>query len=368
LDGHAARGLVYIPSASYPEMMQWAGSHTWRGFLTRYPEANLLHKTQQELSRRLEVGGGNARARTHLLAAECNDVYWHGWFGGLYSPHLRQVTFAHLLAADAAIEKQAPAARVRRFDLLCNGSEVVEMRTREIRVVVAPGDGGTVIELDALAAHANMINSIQRRPEAYHEEWKQRIAANPAKLPGGAAAPAAELAAELEYDRCAPNGARLWRRGAADEERYRVVKMRAGLLELAGGGIRRRLRLEDATLTCDISLPAAETGVQVEWVFNLLAPHAPDRGLLHEGKRLALDWRGELGPQTLALCDGWRRLHLALAAPGASHWTVAPRYSLSQSEAGVEALYQGSAVRAHWEGAEKEISVQVNIFPCSCHF
>ncbi|MGH9412159.1 MAG: alpha-amylase/4-alpha-glucanotransferase domain-containing protein, partial [Terriglobales bacterium] len=144
LDGHAARGLVYIPSASYPEMMQWAGSRTWRGFLTRYPEANLLHKTQQELSRRLAEGGGNARAHTHLLAAECNDVYWHGWFGGLYSPHLRQAAFAHLLAADAAIEKQAPAARVRRFDLLCNGSEVVEMRTPEVRVVVAPGDGGTV--------------------------------------------------------------------------------------------------------------------------------------------------------------------------------------------------------------------------------
>lgn len=372
LASHPARGLIYIPSASYPEMMRWAGSHTWRGFLTRYSEANLLHKTQQELHQRLAGYRGKARAasvaQTHLLAAECNDVYWHGWFGGLYSPHLRQVAFAHLLAADREIEKLAPAPPLRRLDLLCNGRELIEMRSPQLRVLLAPAEGGTLLELDARATNANLINSIQRRPEAYHEDLRKRAAANPADLPGAAGTPAPELAGKLVYDACAPNGFRLYRGDVPDDAVYQIVRAAPGRVLLRGPNAHKRLRLQGATLACEIACGASEKPLALEWVFNLLAPHAADRGILHQGPRLPLDWQGELAAGPLTLCDGWRRLHVELQAPAASHWTVAPRYSVSQSEQGFEALYQGSGIRAHWAAGTEKIVAQVKIFPCSCHF
>lgn len=372
LETHPARGLVYIPSASYPEMMRWAGSHTWRGFLAKYPEANLLHKTQQDLQHRLTGYRGRAKAagvaQTHLLAAECNDVYWHGWFGGLYSPHLRQVAFAHLLAADRDIDKLAPAPPLRRLDLLRNGSETIEMRSPELRVLLAPADGGTLFELDAREADANLINSMQRRPEAYHEDLRKRAAANPANLPGAAGAPAAELAAKLVYDACAPNGFRLYRGDEPDGARYQVVRAVPGRVRLQGPDARKLLRLQGATLACEIACGASERPLSLEWIFNLLAPHAPDRGLLHQGRRLPLDWQGELAAGTLTLCDGWRRLHIELQVSGATHWTIEPRYSVSQSEQGFEALYQGSGIRAHWAAGTEKLAGEVKIFPCSCPF
>lgn len=373
LDAHPARGLVYIPSASYPEMMRWAGSATWRGFLTRYPEANLLHKTQQDLSRRLARCKGKssaaARARTHVLAAECNDVYWHGWFGGVYSPHLREVAFRHLLAADQELAAVAPLPPVRRVDLLRDGSELVEMRSGDLRALVAPADGGTVIELDALAAHANLINSIARNPEAYHDELRKHAASNPANLPGGAAAPAAAVANHLAYDECPPHAARLYRGARPDTDAYTIAQLAPGILEMIGPeGQTKRLVLASDSLHCTLTVPPRQEPLALEWVVNLLAPDAPDRGILHAGLRHRLDWQGELAPGPVTLCDGWRKLHLELSAAGSSGWTIAPRYSVSQSEQGFEALYQGSAVRAHWPAGTGPIEVQIKFFPCPCHF
>ena len=38
--------------------------------------------------------------RDLLLAAQCNDAYWHGIFGGLYAPHLRTELGRNLVRAE----------------------------------------------------------------------------------------------------------------------------------------------------------------------------------------------------------------------------------------------------------------------------
>src|SRR5207253_5151997 len=116
--GRRPTGRVYLPSASYPEMMGWAlppeqgktldrlrgklkfeglaerydglvqGAH-WRSFLAKYPEAIRLHKRMLGVSRALhekKLGDGALEA---LWRSQCNCAYWHGAFGGLYFPHLR---------------------------------------------------------------------------------------------------------------------------------------------------------------------------------------------------------------------------------------------------------------------------------------
>ncbi|HET9784368.1 MAG TPA: alpha-amylase/4-alpha-glucanotransferase domain-containing protein [Terriglobales bacterium] len=366
-DGHPPRGLVYIPTASYPEMMRWAGSASWHGFLTKYPEANLLHKSQLDLSRRCAAAPA---ARTHLLAAQCNDVYWHGWFGGLYSPHLRNLAFTRLLAADRLLAASSPRPRLRRWDLLCDGSETLELRSTQLRLLLAPADGGTAIELDALAADANLVNSIRLRPEPYHQDLRRHAAANPAGLPGEAASPAADLESKLIYDVCAPSCARLYRDDEPDQAAYQVTSVAPAGCVLSSDGTVKTFVLDGNSLRCQCTWPTpAAARWALEWILNLLAADAPDRGLLHAGRRYPLAWSGNLPAGALTLCDGWRKLHIELDAPGASGWQVRPRYSVSQSEQGFEAVYQGSAIRAIWPAASHgSIASQLKIFPCHCHF
>ena len=40
-----------------------------------------------------------------LWAGQCNCAYWHGVFGGLYLPHLRQALYRELLSAEMQADK-----------------------------------------------------------------------------------------------------------------------------------------------------------------------------------------------------------------------------------------------------------------------
>lgn len=78
----------------------WPGR--WQTFLTRYPEANTMYRKMLTLAGddRLSEEGRNA-----LAAAQANDAYWHGTFGGVYLPHLRAEVHANLIAARRTIDR-----------------------------------------------------------------------------------------------------------------------------------------------------------------------------------------------------------------------------------------------------------------------
>src|ERR1700680_2159692 len=131
---HAPLGRVDLPTASYTEMMEWVLPTSvrqkfhalldefsgrpdvrrflrggfWRGFFSKYAEANLLHQKMLRVSSKLRSTGrkgakgaaNRAAAMTHLLRAQCNDAYWHGIFGGLYAPHLRSALWRELVLAE----------------------------------------------------------------------------------------------------------------------------------------------------------------------------------------------------------------------------------------------------------------------------
>ncbi|MGH9594996.1 MAG: alpha-amylase/4-alpha-glucanotransferase domain-containing protein, partial [Bryobacteraceae bacterium] len=165
LASHDPLGRADLPAASYTELMEWvlptparkelhaigqefAGREDllrflrggiWRGFLTKYPEVNLLQKKSLHVSRRLravKTRGALPAARkkidaahTHLLRAQCNDAYWHGVFGGLYSPHLRTALWRELVRAETIVEALAPgrsaAIRAQRLDFDADGLDEI---------------------------------------------------------------------------------------------------------------------------------------------------------------------------------------------------------------------------------------------------
>ncbi|MBK7717121.1 MAG: DUF1925 domain-containing protein [Gemmatimonadetes bacterium] len=134
LEAIPSGGLAYLPTASYREMEAWSlpapgarrlhalerelgeerlagpdgallrGAH-WRNFLVKYPESNRMHKKMVALSALCRRAGDPPEARRAVGRAQCNDAYWHGVFGGLYLPHLRDAVWAELARAEAILRQ-----------------------------------------------------------------------------------------------------------------------------------------------------------------------------------------------------------------------------------------------------------------------
>jgi len=216
LDANPPLGRVYLPSASYEEMMTWAlpleasrelraclaesdrlpGAERfhrflrgglWRNFLVKYPESNQIHKLMLGVSRRWEAAALSgpssperaallSAAENHLLASQCNDAYWHGVFGGLYTPHLRSGILRHLVKAECALDRAegVTSPSIVRSDFDCDGSEEIQVRHPAYGMVLRPADGGTVSSMRFKAAHIELVNSLARRPEEYHDEVREK--------------------------------------------------------------------------------------------------------------------------------------------------------------------------------------------------
>lgn len=184
LDEYAPKGRVYLPGCAYQEMMEWSGG-SFRNFLIKYPEANLMQKKMLQVSRRLASLKQGATiighqeqdqrlklASQYLYQAQCNCAYWHGLFGGLYYKHLRQAVYQNLIKAELLLEQQLRGARsyvdLALLDLDKDGQEEVIMSNDMLSLVFAPAIGGSLVELDYKPRAYNLLNSLSRRPESYH--------------------------------------------------------------------------------------------------------------------------------------------------------------------------------------------------------
>jgi len=209
LRAHPPTGRVYLPTASYEEMGEWAlpaeaqeryhevraslksrdeleraraffRGGIWQGFLAKYPEANFMHKKMVLVSDKLEraqakLGDGRAldHARRELYRAQCNCCYWHGLFGGLYLNYLRDAVYRHLIEAELHADRvlgvsEAPSTEIR--DLDADLQPEVLLADATLAAYVKPDQGGGVYELDYRPKRFNLGNVLGRRPEAYHKK------------------------------------------------------------------------------------------------------------------------------------------------------------------------------------------------------
>ena len=169
VESHAARGPVYLPAGSYPEMLKWSGGF-WRNFIARYPEVNAMHKKMLRVSERVEAAGAPAEAVTHLLRAQANDAYWHGVFGGVYLPHLRSSVWANLLAAEQGVSQSEGELRLELSDYDLDGSRELLLEAPAQNAYLSPEQGGAVVEWDANGRNA--ADCMARREEPYHEQLR----------------------------------------------------------------------------------------------------------------------------------------------------------------------------------------------------
>ena len=194
-------GLAYLGTASYREMEKWAlppaaqrelttleeelgpeqlaaasafvrGGH-WHHFLVKYPESNRMHKTMVALSSLSRRRGDPPEARRAIGRAQCNDAYWHGVFGGLYLPHLRNAIWHQLAFAERELRRGEPLA-YEELDVDNDGYPELWIHSGQFSALVSPHRGGAVEVLMRFNDLINLADVLTRRRESYHEMPKQQ--------------------------------------------------------------------------------------------------------------------------------------------------------------------------------------------------
>ena len=211
LDEITPLGRVYLPTASYAEMMQWSlpadaferyedfenalkeknlfeeygvfvRGGFWRNFLSKYPEANQIHKKMlwvKEKMKKTKISSKAQKdrleqAQDHLWKGQCNCPYWHGVFGGLYLPHLRSAIYKNLIQAEKSLDSVAFAdnnwINYNAFDFDKDGCDEVIIESSKLSLYFYPYLGGAIYELDYKPVSFNLLDILNRRREGYHRK------------------------------------------------------------------------------------------------------------------------------------------------------------------------------------------------------
>jgi alpha-amylase len=334
---HRATGRVYLPTASYEEMGEWAlpastqatynevrrtlesrgelerarpfiRGGIWQAFLAKYPESNFMHKkmilVSDKLARAEEKLGDEGRAaldhaRHELYRAQCNCCYWHGLFGGLYLNYLRDAVYHHLIEAELQAERVLGELKEsRQADLDADLQPEVLLSNAEAAVYLKPDRGGSLFELDYRPKRFNLLNIVGRREEGYHKRLLEATrqlgqhGGGPVSIHDLTALKSAGLEDLLVYDRF-PRGVfvdhflaedtsleglargRFDERGDFADGIYRVVELKGRRVVLARAGHvdGRPLTVEKTIALAD--LDQADESARLECRYRLAVEGAP---------------------------------------------------------------------------------------------
>jgi len=438
---HKPLGWVFLPTASYAEMMEWclpveaqlkyheflgqlkAGGEFekyesfvkggfWRNFFSKYPESNWMHKrmlyarrkvlpkTACEARRDLSDPGeslgkesASKVALNEIWKAQCNCAYWHGVFGGLYLPHLREAIYRHVIRAENIAAEvsgiSAPTPTIERVDIDGDGAEEIVLSNNKIGCFISPANGGTVVEIDDKPRELNLVNTLARREEAYHRHIKsgcgQQSGDKVASIHDAVVAKEDRLEESILYDRfprvclldhfLSPRASLKEMLESKFEELGdfagnpytekepseggRVVLNAAGAVRLTTGAVR---------LTIDkvFSVPSGEASLEISYTLsfeieigsellfvpelNLLIPSGSAAQCRVEtdvsgAQAVQLSRPAEvLAVRELTLRDEHAGLSMAISMkPSCKLWQF-PVQTVSLSESGLERIYQGTCV------------------------
>jgi alpha-amylase len=431
-------GKIYLPDASYREMTEWAlpvnqqieydhlvhelehdgrwsrikrffQGGFWRNFKVKYPEANEMYARMMMASRRLAEAETDAQqgattglpsnaletlhyARQALYRGQCNCSYWHGAFGGIYLPHLRNAVYNQLIACDNLLDlaagKSSGFVEASVDDYNFDARQEIRLANDRLIGLLAPAAGGMLYELDVRPICVNLLATLARRPEAYHK-----------KIATGASGSNGQVASihdrvvfkqpgldqRLQYDRFPRKslldhfydaGANLQSvsRGEAAEHGDFVQGVYESKIRRSSDRIQVQLtRLghvagRDVRITKGITAVAGSPTLEIAYLLENLPtdlaihfstelnfsslPSGADDRYFHDGSGNRL---GQLGfqldlsdVQNLNLVDEWLGIDVGLAFNRPTGLWTYPVETVSQSEGGFELVHQSVAVQPHW--------------------
>ncbi len=421
-------GKVYLPDASYREMTEWALPVTrqleyehlahdmqddphwptakqfirggfWRNFKVKYPEADEMYSRMMMVSKRLQSMeqqvGDNEQidwARQALYRSQCNCPYWHGAFGGIYLPHLRNAVFNQMIAADnlldQAEEKGDSWIEATADDYNFDARQEIRLANDQLVCLLAPASGGQMYELDVRSICHNLLATIARRPEAYHRKvaaGAQNQDADCSSIHDRVIFKQEGLDQRLQYDHYVrkslldrfysldANLQSVRDNTAQDEgdflgsvyetrirrnpDRIQVLLSRDGYASGVPIKLTKGVTAEAGSSTLEIAylLEGLPTDRQlhfgVEFNYAGLPSHAEDR-FYYRGD---LERLGELHTELdldeardLCIADQWLGVDVRMVANQPTSWWTFPIETVSQSEGGFELVHQSIVVHPHW--------------------
>ena len=444
-------GKVYIPEGSYREMTEWSlpterlkefiqvkhhwehdgrwqevapfvrGGY-WRNFKVKYPETNEMYARMQMVSQRLNElskpqpnTNGHARpgsfsdqghhadqhtidqARAELYRGQCNCGYWHGAFGGAYLPHLRNAVFQHLISADNLLDSAQGRGladgdqqwvELTTDDYNFDARPEVRLASNRLVALIAPAHGGHLYELDVRAICHNLLATLTRHEEAYHDSVRageRESESDVASIHDRVVFKQKDLDKRLQFDRhdrkslvdhfydpnvsaesvCdgqyeelgdfvdGPFEARLRR----NPNRMQVQLTRIGHVSGRQVRLTKGLTLDAGAQSLEIAYlleglpPGEQVHFGVEFNFAGLPSGCGDR-YFHDAHRSSL---GQLGARLdlksvdyLGLSDEWLGIDVELSSDQPMNLWTFPIETVSQSEAGFELVHQSVVVHPHW--------------------
>jgi len=370
----------------------------WRNFRIKYSEANEMVCRMLDVSRRLEFakrGPGDKsllpKAEDHLYRGQCNCPYWHGAFGGIYLPHLRNATYRELIAADNLIE-HANGRHGEWVDVITedyNKDLFPEIRLANDQLIAyfAPASGGMLYELDIRGIEHNLLATMQRRPEQYHAKVRlgdSHASDQTASIHDRVVFKQPGLENRLQYDMCQRKSlidhffdpsisAEDVQRGTNERGDFASLPYDAKLRR-GTGKIQVQLRREGnawgipLTITKGITLFSGSHALEITYLIEGLPPGRPFHfgvefnfaGLPSGAEdRFFYDDRcermGHLGTvlniestDYLGLIDQWLGANVQWTANRPSGLWTFPIETVSQSEAGFELVHQSVCMIPHW--------------------
>jgi hypothetical protein len=423
LDETPPRGTVYLPECSYREMTEWAlptarqlarqkmvkelnGSPMldevknnlrgglWRNFAAKYPEVREMQARMIEVSDHVAAAAANPavdKAVLELYRGQCNCPYWHGTFGGLYLPHLRHAIYKHLITADNACLPddiaQGERVDIEVHDFNLDGRRELRFSTGFMAAYFAPHLGGMLYELDIRPVKHNLLSTLARRPEPYHEAIRTQAA----KAPGGVSPQPStrplppDLEKHLVYDRY-PRKCLLdhfypmtttvedvmmsrekelgdfvqgpYIRRLIDRDTHQRLRLhRQGQVSGQTLHISKEIVLSATANSLTVRYRLDELPIKPEMFFGIefnfagFPPAAPDRYYYHSGKNKAADMGQVLdlkGLDHIGLIDEWLGLDVRVQLSSPAEIWAFPIRTVSQSESGYELVHQGVTLIPHW--------------------
>ncbi|MDO4576278.1 MAG: DUF1926 domain-containing protein [Planctomycetia bacterium] len=409
-------GKLYLPDCSYREMTEWSlpcerlveyekatrampqddplwqvlktflSGGNWRNFKVKYPETNEMYARMMAVSTRLarmeadpKYAGKLDNARLELYRGQCNCGYWHGAFGGCYLPHLRNGIYRHLIAADNLLDRlENRIDSVGKADYNFDAFEEYRLSNAQSIAWLAPRRGGMLYEFDLREKELNLLATLARRPEAYHEKVRlgnQQKDDDCASIHERVHFKQDGLETMLQYDTRLQKSLQdrfLSRDGKTcddwSDKKYDAV-LEGGSLILSctapamdengvfheitlrkafslrdGGGFQVVYRLENLP-------PDAVFRFASEYHFAALPGHCDDRYFYDATgeKRGDLSTKLELlEADTLGLVDEWLNLDVKLGFSQKAILRTCPIETVSNSEGGFEAVHQSVSVLPVW--------------------
>lgn len=421
-------GKIFLPACSYREMTEWAlpaerqaefetvmhelehapdgerlqrmmRGGLWRNFQVKYTEAEEMYARMMHVSRRVAEAADTygfdavAEARDQLFRGQCNCPYWHGAFGGIYLPHLRNAIYHHLIKSEVALDRvcrgnQTIWVEAEASDFNFDGKNEVHLCTDQIAAWFSPFHGGHLYELDARGIGHNLLATMRRRPEAYHQKVRSGpsvAGAECASIHDRVVFKQAGLDQSLQYDSRHRKSLIDYFFDAGvtlDGMRNQTAPQRGDFADLPFEAYLHRnqekiqLRMQrdgnvwgyPVTITKGVTMVRGGSELEILYVLDHLPsdrdlefaiefnfagmPGNAEGRYFHDGSGTQLGGLHSVldlsSRNEFSLVDRWLGLEVGLFADQPTGWWAYPVATVSQSEGGFELVHQSVCVLPHW--------------------